>query len=294
MKISVQGGKYVLAVSGGVDSMVLFDLLAGKPEAELVVAHFNHGIRPDSAKDEELVAARAKQLGKRFEVGYGHLGKGASEAAARTARYRFFESVRLKHGADAVITAHHQDDLIETAILNVLRGTGRKGLTAISSNRRIIRPLLEYKKSQILNYAERNHLQWREDSTNGDNAYLRNYIRNNWLADMAVSDRQKLISNIEKVAKTEMELDSQIAKVSQIICRGDVINRQKFNNLPAVIENELMAYWFRRRELSGYDRGSVNRISTALKVARPGTRYPLKSGLALEVGPRTARFVNSL
>src|SRR5438270_2251525 len=118
MKVNVPPGRYVLAVSGGVDSMVLLDLLAKLPGLELVVAHFNHGIRPESVNDEELVANRAKRLNLPLELGYASLGQGASEATARQARYQFLEAVQKKYKAKAIITAHHQDDWIETAVIN--------------------------------------------------------------------------------------------------------------------------------------------------------------------------------
>src|SRR4051812_31887046 len=115
MKVKVPRGKYILAVSGGVDSMVLLDLLARKPGIELVVAHFDHGIRPDSKKDEVLVRKAAASYGVAFEPGQGNLGPAASEATARQARYHFLDEVLTKHQALKIITAHHQDDAIETA-----------------------------------------------------------------------------------------------------------------------------------------------------------------------------------
>jgi tRNA(Ile)-lysidine synthetase-like protein len=132
MKIQLPKGRYVVAVSGGVDSVVLLDALSKLPNLELVVAHLDHGIREDSIEDRRFVASLAASYGLVFEYGEGRLGSGASEATAREARYNFLRGVKMKHDAKAIITAHHQDDLIETAILNMLRGTGRKGLTSLS------------------------------------------------------------------------------------------------------------------------------------------------------------------
>src|SRR5437868_2321087 len=149
MRADIVPGRYVLAVSGGVDSMVLLDLLAKQTELELIVAHFNHGIRPDSAKDEELVAKVAKRLKRSFEAGQGKLSGHTSEEKARDARYKFLKAVTSKYSAVAIVTAHHQDDMIETVILNLLRGTGYRGFTAISNNDEVIRPLLGYAKKEI-------------------------------------------------------------------------------------------------------------------------------------------------
>src|SRR5258708_37503607 len=101
MKVNTPPGKYILAVSGGVDSMVLLDLLSKKPDVELVVAHFNHGIRADSNLDEELVEKAAQKHGLFHEVGYGKLGAGASEETAREASYKFLKSAARKHKANA-------------------------------------------------------------------------------------------------------------------------------------------------------------------------------------------------
>ncbi|HET7827717.1 MAG TPA: tRNA lysidine(34) synthetase TilS, partial [Candidatus Saccharimonadales bacterium] len=176
MKIEVPSGKYVLAVSGGVDSMTLLDLLSNLSGVDFIIAHFNHGTREDSDLDEALVTAAAGRYGRLLEIGRGGLGPKASEDTARRARYAFLEAIRQKHGAKKIITAHHQDDLIETALLNILRGTGRRGLSAMADNPDVLRPLLNISKSEIISYVRRQKLAWREDSTNQDTDYLRNYI----------------------------------------------------------------------------------------------------------------------
>src|SRR3954465_12515910 len=98
MKLDVKPGKYILAVSGGVDSMTLLNMLSNLPGIELFVAHFDHGIRPGSKADGEFVAVISKKMNLPFEIGYGKLGSGASEEVARNARYSFLETVRNKHG----------------------------------------------------------------------------------------------------------------------------------------------------------------------------------------------------
>src|SRR5260221_102633 len=128
MELNVNPGKYIVAVSGGVDSMALLDMLVVLPGLELVVAHFERGIRADSDQDRQLVAATAARYGLPFVFMRGNLGAGVSEAAARTARYAFLGRVRGAHNAGAIITAHHQDDVIETALINLVRGTGSRGL----------------------------------------------------------------------------------------------------------------------------------------------------------------------
>src|SRR6185369_2891937 len=122
MQLKVRPGKYVVAVSGGVDSMVLLELLRQKPKLELIVAHFDHGIRPESGEDRKLVQRIAKHYELPFVYVEGHLGASASEALAREARYAFLRKVQAEQGAEAIITAHHQDDMLETAIMDLMRG----------------------------------------------------------------------------------------------------------------------------------------------------------------------------
>lgn len=290
MEVKVPRGKYVLAVSGGVDSMALLDLLAKQAGLSLVVAHFNHGIRPEAGKDEALVARRAKRLKLAFEAGHGKLGKIASEETARNARYEFLNRVKSKHRAEAVITAHHQDDLIETALINILRGTGRRGLTAISDNKQILRPLLGTPKAEIIEYSQTNHLQWREDTTNSNPDYLRNYIRIKLMPKLSVGERQKFISNNDKVAKTNKIIDIQIATLSQELYKNKQIHRQSFAALPNNIAEELLVYWLKQERAGEFDRKTVSRLNLALRTARPGSTHPIKGVNMLVVSDKTAKF----
>ena len=146
MKLELEPGVYVVAVSGGVDSMVLLDLLRRQKDLKLVVAHLDHGIRSDSDLDRQLVQQVASKHGLAFVYNTAQLGPGASEALARKARYNFLRRVQLATNATAIVTAHHQDDLIETAILNLLRGTGRKGLSSLGDDKHLRRPLLHVSK----------------------------------------------------------------------------------------------------------------------------------------------------
>src|SRR5580704_3560158 len=109
-----KSGSYVVAVSGGVDSVVLLHRLQKQPGLRLVVAHFDHGMREDSAEDRRFVKALAQAYGAPFVYDEGHLGSGTSEAEAREARYNFLRRVQAASDAQAIVTAHHQDDLLET------------------------------------------------------------------------------------------------------------------------------------------------------------------------------------
>ncbi len=170
------GKTYVIAVSGGVDSIVLLDRMSKIEGIKIIVAHFDHQIRGRaSADDAELVRQLAKQHNFQYEIARGGLGEKASEDQARRARYSFLRQVASENQAQLVV-AHHFDDVIETVAINLKRGTGWQGL-AVMGAEDIIRPLINVTKEQIINYAKENDLKWHEDETNSSDKYLRNQLR---------------------------------------------------------------------------------------------------------------------
>lgn len=279
-----------MAVSGGVDSMALLDLLSKLSDVDLVVAHFNHGIRSDSGQDEALVTATAKGYNLPLEVGRVRLGPSASEASARTARYEFLHQAKQKHQAVAIITAHHQDDLIETAIINILRGTGPRGLVAIANNQDIIRPLLHVPKPEILKYAKSSKLSWRDDPTNQDEKYLRNYVRKNLLVGLSAAQRQEFLDQINVVAGGQEEFDMTISLVAAQLEADGQIDRQLFIGLPTELGRELVAFWLRRLGYRDFDKRNIERTQMFIKTALPGSRHNLGGGFWLVVGAQTVRF----
>ncbi|MEX2006592.1 MAG: tRNA lysidine(34) synthetase TilS [Candidatus Saccharimonadales bacterium] len=290
MEINVPAGRYVVAVSGGVDSMVLLDLLAKQAEhanMDLVIAHFNHGIQGAAAKTaEKLVVKTARAASLEVEVGQARLGKAASEEKARDARYQYLIQVKHKYQARAIITAHHQDDLVETALLNTLRGSGWRGLVAILRNPNVKRPLINVPKADLLKYAKTHKLKWQEDITNTDEKYLRNRLRS---LGLGTEDKQKILNNIEKVAKIDEELNITIATISHKIAKNSLIDRQKFSALPTDVANELVIYWLREKALA-YDRQTVDRLTVHLKTASVPSRYPIKGKAFLSIGAKFAKI----
>jgi tRNA(Ile)-lysidine synthase len=140
LQITIPVGTYIVAVSGGVDSVVLLHLLS-KTDCKLVVAHFDHGIRHNSHDDAAFVKSLAASYGLAYEEEKANLGPSASEDTARKARYAFLRRVTNTYHAKAIATAHHQDDVIETSIINILRGTGRNMLNKKSTLYRPRKPL---------------------------------------------------------------------------------------------------------------------------------------------------------
>ena len=173
--------KLLIAVSGGVDSMVLVDLFK-KLKYNITIAHCNFKLRnEESDLDEVFVRTYALEnsIPFYFKEFVTKLPKQSLQMAARTLRYNWFYDVLKKEKLDYLLTAHHLDDSLETFILNLSRASGIEGLTGIKNlNDIIARPLLIFSKNQILNYAKNNNIHWREDSTNIKDDYQRNLIRN--------------------------------------------------------------------------------------------------------------------
>ncbi|MGE0435232.1 MAG: tRNA lysidine(34) synthetase TilS, partial [Planctomycetota bacterium] len=187
------GDRVILACSGGVDSMVLLEILARHRGPELanldvIVAHFNHGVHDKADAMQQLVRHHADAVGLQAwcEAGSVDVPPGESfEHCARKARYAFLATVAAKHGARAVLTAHTQTDQDETILMMLLEGTGLAGLRGIPMVRdldeapgvQLIRPMLDTPREQVLAFAREHHVPWEEDPTNTDTRMLRNRVR---------------------------------------------------------------------------------------------------------------------
>ena len=171
------------AVSGGIDSMVLLDLLrrlSGKFPFELCVLHINHNVRgAASDADEALVEKQAKHYDLLFECKQlSGLDSASSEDTLRQARYGAFEEILLRYPGSKIASAHHLDDQLETFFMRLAKGAGLKGLSSIPVKRKgYIRPLLTFRRSEIEAYAVHHNIPFREDQTNTDITKLRNHIR---------------------------------------------------------------------------------------------------------------------
>ena len=229
-----EGDRLILALSGGIDSMVLADLLL-KAKVEFVAAHCNFHLRgEESDGDEKFVREYAEQNGiqcfvKHFETEKYAAEQGVSiEMAARDLRYAWFEELRQQLGYDKIAVAHHADDQAETFFINLLRGAGLRGLKGMQpQNGAIIRPLLWTSREQIHQYAIENSITWREDHTNAETIYLRNKIRNQFLPvfdELHPEARQGLYKSLEHLsAENELYRALLKEKLAQIVEHdGDV------------------------------------------------------------------------
>lgn len=265
----LEPGTYVVAVSGGIDSVTLLNMLSNDSHIDCIVAHFDHGIRKNSSRDAQFVQKLAETYGYTFVLGKGDLGSNASEATAREKRYTFLKKVVAAHGGRAIVTAHHQDDVIETALINLLRGTKRKGLTSLGSAEDIIRPLLHMTKHQIATYARAHNLEWREDESNNDEKYLRNKIRN-ILKTQNHAQKQKLVTIINQTHETNKEIDELLEAVFD--SANDVIDRKIFVMLSYDVACEVLTDWLRAHH-ANFNSTRIGQLVQKAKTSKPGTHF---------------------
>lgn len=265
--------KYVVAVSGGVDSVVLLDMMA-KKGSDIIVAHFDHGIRPDSASDAEFVRGLAEKYEVPFEMAREELGLTASEELARDRRYAFLNAVAKKHDA-RIMTAHHVDDVIETIAINIVRGTGWRGLAVLGSPR-IERPLLDKTKTEIVEYAQANSLEWREDSTNQDTKYLRNDLRQK-LSNLDSDTRELLRRYRERQCFLRKEVDNEAGN----IIGASPYSRYLFINASQRPGLELLRSAFVQETGSAPTRPQMKRALLAIKTLHADRRFEVADGVTL-------------
>jgi tRNA(Ile)-lysidine synthase len=202
--LRLPAGPALVAVSGGPDSVTLLDLLVRSRDVhrlELVVAHVDHGIHPDSGRVAEQVRELAQSYGLQFEGGRLQLGSDVGETAARRERYTWLEAARLRVGARYIVTAHHADDQVETVLMRVLEGSGPAGLAAMAPvNGCLVRPLLSFRRSQLLRHLEDVGLQTWLDPANADPRHLRSWIRSQ-LLPLARTRLPQVDARLERVAR---------------------------------------------------------------------------------------------
>ncbi len=214
--------KVLLAVSGGMDSVVMCDLFS-KAKLNFAIAHCNFGLRGEESNEDEMFV---KKLSIKYKVpfyvttfqttDFAENEKISTQMAARILRYEWFEKIRTQHQFDYIATAHHQNDVLETVLLNLTKGTGIAGLHGIRvKNGHIIRPVLFAEKESFFDYVVENQIIWREDSSNESNKYQRNLIRNevvpllkqiNPNLENTIQQTVERITAVEDIFEQEMEL----------------------------------------------------------------------------------------
>ncbi len=252
------GDKIVVAVSGGIDSVVLLDLLVKLQQEyqfELSVAHFNHSLRgSESDGDQQFVQQLAEQHHLPFYSENGSTKfianeqKRSIQETARDLRYTFLNDLRIRLGYDKIVTAHNANDNAETVLFNLLRGTGVKGLCGIPTRRedmKIVRPLLCSAREHIQEYASEHDIQFREDSSNKKTDYSRNFLRHNVFPLLSESINSNVIETLNRNAELFSLLDTYlhdqykkntIKLVKERLVDQMVIDRELFLKEPEFIQ----------------------------------------------------------
>lgn len=215
--------KLLLAVSGGIDSMVLVYLFK-KLQFDIAVVHCNFQLRDNESNgDEDFVKSICDSLSipifvqkfdtKQFAADY----KLSIQLAARKLRYDWFYELLEKEDCDYILTAHHLDDSLETFLINFSRGTGLDGLTGIpNQNDRIIRPLLPFSRNEIENFAKENTIQWREDSSNASHKYMRNKLRHDVIPVLKELN-SNLLNSFEKTVENLKQSQSLVEDATKLV-----------------------------------------------------------------------------
>ncbi|HTN73322.1 MAG TPA: tRNA lysidine(34) synthetase TilS [Methylomirabilota bacterium] len=314
------GDAVLVAVSGGPDSVALLHILyelREELELHLEVAHLQHGIRGEEAReDARFVAAMANKLELPFHLEEIDLpqmklnaGKGNLEALARERRYRFFSAVARQRKIEKIATAHTQDDQVETVLMWLLRGAGRKGLGGMSPISRfnpenansasgliVIRPLLDASKSEVLQFLKEKQIDYRWDRTNQETRLLRNWIR------------LKLIPQLKE--RTDPQLSSRLAQQAQILRDEEVVledlARTEFDKVRnakglyrdlllkqnKALQRRILRRWVkeRRGHLLGIDLAHVEDLLNLIAVGPPQGRLSIPGGWELVNDYETVRL----
>ena len=257
----------LVGVSGGIDSVVLLDLLQRAGFPRLVVAHFHHGLRGKAAdRDEKFVRQLATAAGARFACGRGRAraraakNKESLEEAARELRRQFFARAAAKHAVATVFLAHHAGDAAETLLFHLARGAGRRGLGSLrgeapleNSSATIVRPLFGFTRAEITAYARARKLAWREDTSNASRKFTRNRLRRDVLPALAKAvgfdPAPALARTAEILAAEEEWIGSLVAQEARL----RQLDLPSLRSKPLAHQRRLLRAWLEARTGTSVD-----------------------------------------
>lgn len=265
---------FILAISGGLDSMVLLEVfLKLKPKAYIKVAYYHHGNSSDKIQEEyrnqsrDVVKNRISRLNLNNVIFCTEKSDKilSSEEQMRIARWGFIRS--LKTSDEIIATAHHLDDLFETMLLKMIRGTSPDGLLSFKMwNNEILRPFLETQKVELLAYAEKQKIDWVEDPSNKEEQYLRNWIRQKWLKDL--DDRVEAGS--KNMAKSLLKIVSSVSEkqsfdlVLDANSESTVLSRQWYVSLSKSDQLRGLALFLKKHQIYSFTSGQLEEIRKRL------------------------------
>lgn len=244
-KLEIKQKNFLLAVSGGPDSMALLDLIRSMlddPQKQIIVAHFDHQLRVDSKQESELIGQychkyKLELVEKKWNI--ADQPNSGIEAAARQYRYAFFKEIIAREKINYLLTAHHGDDLVENILLKLLRSGNVQEMNSLvevgkfeDTNAYLLRPLLKYSKAELLAYVKKHKINYINDSTNFEDNTLRNRLRHH-VVPLLRNESNNLIENANRFQKSETELeDSQ-----EILFKNLTIPKRKYETWTGNLED---------------------------------------------------------
>jgi tRNA(Ile)-lysidine synthase len=285
-QILINGDRILLGVSGGVDSMVLFQIMTKILESnktfKLIVAHIDHMLRNnESNSDREFVVNACRKKGipcftEQININaIAESEKISTEMAARKARYDFFEKCCRENNLNCIMTAHNADDQAETVLLRLIRGTTLTGISGISPKSnykefRLIRPMLDCSREEIVQYAMDNQIIWRNDASNASDAYLRNKIRHHITPFITKELNPAFVKNINKMTNNFKIDDDFIEKHSQKVLaeavQNDTLDFSKLINVDPALQNRVIRTWLSNHiPISQIDTQTISKVNQLYK-----------------------------
>ncbi len=268
-----------LAFSGGVDSVVLLqELLQFKSRYQIVLWHINHGLQPNAEQMQAFAEQQAEKYSLQLRLDHLNLDPTAGnlEARARHQRYDLFAQAMTER--DVLMTAHHMNDQAETLLLNLMRGSGPSGLSAIADFRELgkgwlFRPLLNVTRAQIEHYAEQQNMSWVEDPSNQDLSFDRNFVRHQvlpkllerWPAALQQLHRVSLVQQeSDELHQQLARQDLQAARLERPFCHYPCLSHQVLATLSEARQKNLIRFWLKQNNGASIGYKKMHELLTQL------------------------------
>lgn len=281
-KLLLPHQRYLLACSGGMDSMALANLLqlAGIP---FEIAHVNFKLRDQESDDDQIFVenwAKCHQIQVHLKVAnttHLSLSQGISiQMAAREIRYDFFEEIRAKFNLDGILLAHHEDDQLETIFLNLLRGTGIEGIYGMGERKGwLIRPLLPFSRAELTDFMKSGGFEWREDSSNEKSDYKRNNLRHHGLPaiyGLEADSKKNLLTSFERLKDTGRAFSGlfDFWKTKSIVDHNGIQSLKYADIVHLPGGASLLYFWLRS---FGFNSDQAQQIWESLTDIKPGSVF---------------------
>jgi len=292
LRLLSPGARYLIGVSGGRDSVALLHWLVECGYNKLIVCHLNHRLRGRSSRADAIFV---QKLAAKYDVGLA-LGaidvralavrtKQSIETAARDARYKFFAQVARRRRCRTIFLGHHADDLVETFLINLFRGAGTGGLSAMRGvsvrkidnvKLRIVRPLLGISREQIDDYVRKHRLKFREDASNKNLAPLRNRIRHRIIPEIEKQLGRNVRGTIWRAATLAAEEENFFeALLPDKLSKLTALAVKPLRAMPIAVQRRMLHEWLRARDVPDLSFDLVERVRALLDLSNRAAKTNL-------------------